>query len=326
MGKVIHIDGSGGGGGGTVTGWQGQVPLYANLPVTLGTPAIGEVYLVESPTTIGIGIFQYTTKQSGLYIRDFDTGALSDWRKLNVKVKFTDSEFAVVNAIDTSKQAKFDLSLVAAATTRTLQVQNKNGVIALLSDITPVTPTPPLSVVLGIGNQTNGNDIIVNESDTLKLEYANFLNNISTNPLTSNRDIRFPDNSGTVALKKNIALSQGYNIQSILTVPTLTATVNDWNPIGFDLETDLIRVDINANNRAITGIVAPPLGVNRILGIKNLNTVGNDLRFENNNAGSSPQNRFLCRDNTRKSIKPNEMALWFYDHIIQRWTPFNRIG
>jgi hypothetical protein len=66
--------------------------------------------------------------------------------------------------------------------------------------------------------------------------------------------------------------------------------------------------------------------LNRILAIKNLNNAGLDIRFSNNNAGSLAENRFLCRDNNNKSIKPNEMAVWFYDHIIQRWTPFNRIG
>ena len=106
----------------------------------------------------------------------------------------------------------------------------------------------------------------------------------------------------------------------------MTSDVNDWNPTGFNNKTDLIRVDVDFNNREITGVVAPPLGVNRILGIKNINGINADLRFANNNAGSLPENRFLCRDNNNKSIKANEIALWFYDHIIQRWTPFNRIG
>lgn len=132
--------------------------------------------------------------------------------------------------------------------------------------------------------------------------------------------------NGDIALTKNIAISQAYIIQTIITAPTITSDQDNYSPVGFDDDTDLIRVDIDANNRSISGIPAPPLGVFRILGIKNTNTTSLDLRFEHNNAGSLPQNRFLCRDNTRKSIKPNEMALWFYDHNVQRWTPFNRIG
>jgi len=132
MGVVIHTKVSGGGGGGSGTGWNGQVEFRSGLPITLGTPAVGEIYLVEKPTTILFGAF--TTYQSGLYRRDTNAGALSDWRRLNVKVKFTDGEFAIVNAGDQSKQAKFDLSLITTATTRTQQVQDKDGVIAHLDD------------------------------------------------------------------------------------------------------------------------------------------------------------------------------------------------
>ena len=134
MKPVIHLNRDTSGGGGSGTGWTGQVEFRADLPITIGNPAIGTIYLVEKPTKILLGA--YTTYQSGLYIRDFNTGALSDWRKLNVKVKFTDSEFAIVNAIDESKQAKFDLSLVTTSTTRTYNYPDKNGTIALLSDIT----------------------------------------------------------------------------------------------------------------------------------------------------------------------------------------------
>lgn len=133
MGKVIHIDGATGGGDGN--GWGGQVEFRGDLPITLGTPVIGDIWLVEKPTTF----LGFTTYQSGLYIRDFNTGALSDWRRLNVKVNFTDSEFAIVNASDTSKKAKFDMSLITNSTTRTYTWQDKDGTIALLSDITAST-------------------------------------------------------------------------------------------------------------------------------------------------------------------------------------------
>jgi hypothetical protein len=160
---------------------------------------------------------------------------------------------------------------------------------------------------------------------------------------TNNAKISFPEapNDGQEYVRKSlawavasgggggtddIAISQGFHVQNIITAATLTGNEDDWNPTGFDADTDLIRVDVNQNNRAISGIIAPAAGVNRILGIKNLNTGSNDLRFENNNAGSTAANRFLCRDNMNKSIKPNEMALWFYDHLVSRWTPYNRIG
>lgn len=124
----------------------------------------------------------------------------------------------------------------------------------------------------------------------------------------------------------DIAISQGFHVQDIITSDTLTSNVDDWNPTGFDADTDMIRVDINQNNRSISGVIAPASGVNRILAIKNINTSSKTLKFEHNNAGSTSVNRFLCRDNNNKSIKPNETALWFYDHIVLRWTPYNRIG
>jgi len=125
MGRVIRIDVDGGGS----VGQYPQVEFRANLPITLGSPAIGEVYLVEKPTTILLGI--YTTYQSGLYIRENNTGALSDWTRLNIKLKYLDSEFAIASAADESKQAKFDLSSLTTATTITLTIQDKDGAISL---------------------------------------------------------------------------------------------------------------------------------------------------------------------------------------------------
>lgn len=121
------------GGGSTGSGWTGQVEFRSNLPISIGTPAIGSIYLVEKKTSILFGA--YTTHQSGLYIKELDTGSLSDWRRLNVKVNFTDSEFAIVNAADNSKRAAFDLSLVTTSTTRNYTWQDKDLIVAGLDDI-----------------------------------------------------------------------------------------------------------------------------------------------------------------------------------------------
>ena len=117
--------------GGSGAGWDDQVEFRSDLPITLNTPQIGSIYLVEKPTTILLGAF--TTYQSGLYIRDFNNGNLNDWRRLNVKVKFTDTEFRIVKASDQSKQAQFDLNLISA--NRSLTIQDKDGTIALVGDI-----------------------------------------------------------------------------------------------------------------------------------------------------------------------------------------------
>lgn len=163
MGHVIRIS-SVGSGGGSGTGWQGQVEFRANLPITLGTPAIGDVYLVEKPTTILAGL--YTTYQSGLYIRDFNNGNLNDWRKLNVKVKFLDSEFAVVSAGDESKQAKLDLTGLTTGTTRTMTVQDASGTIAYLSDI----PAGAGNNIYNIDGNLTGPRIMTMSGNKLQLD------------------------------------------------------------------------------------------------------------------------------------------------------------
>jgi len=112
---------------------------------------------------------------------------------------------------------------------------------------------------------------------------------------------------------------------SIITPPTLTATANNYNPTGF-ATANMIRQDINANNRQITGFVAPALGVNRIIMINNINTASNDIRFVNNSASSVAQNRLLLRDNGSRSLRPNQTAVFWYDHISQRWRSLNRMS
>lgn len=119
-------------GGGTGKGWDGQVEFRADLPITLANPAIGSIYLVEKKTTILFGA--YTTYQSGLYIKDTDTGSLSDWRRMNVKVNFTDAEFAIVSAADESKRAQHDLSLVTSGATHVYKYPDKPGTFALTDD------------------------------------------------------------------------------------------------------------------------------------------------------------------------------------------------
>jgi len=110
-----------------------------------------------------------------------------------------------------------------------------------------------------------------------------------------------------------------------ITPPVLTATANNYNPAGFSTA-NIVRQNINNNNREITGFVAPAVGVNRIFGISNINTSGDDIRFKHNDAGSVAANRILLRDDSQKSIKPNETALFWYDHTSSRWRPYNRVG
>jgi hypothetical protein len=112
---------------------------------------------------------------------------------------------------------------------------------------------------------------------------------------------------------------------SIITPPTLTATANNYNPTGF-ATANMIRQDVNLNNRQITGFVAPALGVNRIIMINNINTSSQDIRFVNNSGASLAENRLLLRDSGSRSLRPNQTAMFWYDHISQRWRSLNRMS
>ena len=120
----------------TIDGWDGEVNTRNDLPITVGDPSVGSVYLVLQPVSDTILGVTYKTYQSGLYLRSFNTGALSDWERLNVKTQFTDAEFKVVDADNTSRQAKFDVGGITNGTTRTLSVQDKDITIAGIDDIT----------------------------------------------------------------------------------------------------------------------------------------------------------------------------------------------
>ncbi len=111
----------------------------------------------------------------------------------------------------------------------------------------------------------------------------------------------------------------------IITPPILTGNVDDYNPTGFST-CNLIRQEIDTNNRQITGFLAPAVGVNRIIYITNISGAGDDLKFMHNNAGSIAANRILLRDNGDRTIRPNETAAFYYDHTQSRYISLNRIG
>ena len=110
----------------------------------------------------------------------------------------------------------------------------------------------------------------------------------------------------------------------IITPAQLNSDQDDYSPTGFST-CNLIRQDINGD-RVITGFVAPAAGVNRIFYISNLSGSDN-IKFKNNDSGSAAANRLLLRDNgPDKSIKENESAVFYYDHVSSRWRPYTRIG
>ncbi len=68
-----------------------------------------------------------------------------------ISSSFVDSQFNIFNVADDTKDLMFDLSNIATATTRTLTVQDADGTIALLSDVS----TPDLQAVTTEGATTS---------------------------------------------------------------------------------------------------------------------------------------------------------------------------
>jgi hypothetical protein len=63
-----------GSGGGAVV-FEGEVATFADLPVTIGDPAVGAAYLVRDST----GVWLVNRRQAGIYIRRNNAGLSTDW-------------------------------------------------------------------------------------------------------------------------------------------------------------------------------------------------------------------------------------------------------
>ena len=110
----------------------------------------------------------------------------------------------------------------------------------------------------------------------------------------------------------------------IITPPALTVDQDNYNPTGFST-CNMIRQDVSGN-RVITGFQAPPIGVNRVFAM-NCISGSDNIKFKNNDSGSSASNRILLRGNGGdKTIQENETAIFWYDHTSARYRPYNRIG
>ena len=116
---------------------------------------------------------------------------------------------------------------------------------------------------------------------------------------------------------------EGSVVEVYKTVPpniisvTLNSDQDDWNPTGLQ-EAGLIRITINGD-RTLSGMVAPPAGVNKIIALASVTTNDDNLKIRNNDSSSNAANRFLVRDNgggsQEKSIKEGETRVFWEDHL-----------
>jgi len=192
------------------------------------------------------------------------------------------------------------------------------GTVTGVSSVAPITVVAsPTSPSVGINQAGAGSDGYLSSVD-----WNTFNNKGTGDMLVATYD---PTGVGADCFDYANAIGVTQITDNIITAATLTGNVNNWNPTGF-ASANMIRVDVDANNREITGMIAPSAGVNRIVSINNLNSGSDDIRFKENDASSDAANRFLLRDNADKAIKPNETAVFWYDHTSSRWRPMNRIG
>ena len=254
------------------------------------------------------------TAQIGDYTTDQVTEALN--------LYYTEGR-VTANASVTANTAK--VSADGSVTTHSDVTSAGSGEIITVAERSALHPAVTVTDSINIDLTLSGQDIEANLTDTgvASGTYTRATIQVDAKGRVVVASSNAPGSGAEIA---DIAASQGNFIKNVITAATLTGDVDNWSPTGFDADTDMIRVNVNANNRAISGITAPGAGINRVLAVKNINTASLDIRFLHNNANSLSDNRFLCRDNNNKSIKPNETALWFYDHIQNRWTPLNRIG
>lgn len=115
---------------------DGEVDTHADLPVTVGTPAVGSVYNVKETTGSWIAFFTGGRKFSGLWRRISNDGDLDDWEHENHWPDvFSDDKFAIHDDGDATKRLAFALGGITTGNTRTLTVPDKSGELALLDDI-----------------------------------------------------------------------------------------------------------------------------------------------------------------------------------------------
>jgi len=142
------------GGGGSGTGWQGEVNTFADLPAAADNT--GAVYLVKTKTGSQL---TFNLKRSGFYQSDGVS-----WTKLSqVQFMFTDDELTFKDDVDNTKQLGFQLNLISTSTRRTVTFPDTDITLDDQND-----PRPPLAHAST--HEESGSDEI--ESTNLKATFS----------------------------------------------------------------------------------------------------------------------------------------------------------
>ena len=95
--------------------------------------------------------------------------------------------------------------------------------------------------------------------------------------------------------------------------PQLNATVNDWNPAGFETAS-VINIDL-LGIKEIRGMLAGNDGDRKLL----INTSQYELKIKYNSATSQPENRILTVEQADYKIQKFGAAEIIYDKSVNRW-------
>jgi hypothetical protein len=183
------------GGGSAVI--SSAVATPADLPITLGTPAVGVTYLAQSAS----GTWFVNYRPAGLYRRTANVGTAADWQYLGAFPEANrDDRFRIYNSADTTKQLAIDVSGIATGTTRTLTAPNASGTIATTEAMQSL---PAGSLWDGVSEQIGAQSV---DGDFLIVSATGRQGGISPASLTANRNYTLPDASGTVAVNTTMTV------------------------------------------------------------------------------------------------------------------------
>ncbi|NIQ15951.1 MAG: hypothetical protein GTO02_16620 [Candidatus Dadabacteria bacterium] len=229
------------------------------------------------------------------------------WIKKNdVQLLLDDNQFSVYNATDSSKVIKFDASNITTGTIRTATWQDKDGVVAYLSDIGSGTGGETFKIDEFDILPGYHEDKIIDSQSVLWETFDNF--GVKTRSPYINPDYNF-DFDGDVSFNGSLSFGPAVTVDinantNNLLIPNLGSSI-------------LIRLNFTGNY-ALTGIVPNDVTKGQWIIVINVGTGQGSLK--DNDAASTAQNRFLLGAN--KTIQTNEGIALVYDTVDTRWRSF----
>jgi hypothetical protein len=177
--------------------FEGEVATFADLPVTIGDPAVGAAYLVRDST----GVWLVNRRQAGIYIRRNNAGLATDWEyggDYPVNSVNGQTGNVVLGAADVGAAAASHTHTLSAITDAGTAAavdadQDLNTTSSVIFDVVNVTG----ELVSPVIKSTSQIQIEDNNSNVASLK-------VGQDILSASRNYQLPDASGTLALTNDI--------------------------------------------------------------------------------------------------------------------------